>query len=142
MKFGLRDKLFQYIDGFGRRQRRRWIEIWGRFESPYCRVSQKRKKNSWDADQLSDFQFQNMKKPQPEILLVIQLGFSHAKKISEKEILRRIGSGEGTVIFGGYPDHPAASILKKGTIEITSDDIKRKDLFLRRLLKEKELGYY
>ena len=82
-----------------------------------------------------------MKKPQPEILLVIQLEFSHAKKINEKEILRRIGSGEGTVIFGGYHHH-AASILRKGTIEITSDDIKRKDLFLRRLLKEKELGYY
>ena len=144
MKFELKDKAIQYIDNSGKIHRRRWIELCGVFESPYCRITSKTYKTWSDYSfkaQIYDFQFQKMKKPQPELHLVIQLQFSHLKKINEKEILRRIGSGEGDVYFNDVPNDNA-TILREGNIELTCNDMKNRELFLRRLLREKELGYY
>ena len=144
MEFRLLDKSTKYTDVSGKRHRRRWIELSCVFKSPYCIISEK-KYATWQRygsgiRQIVDYQFRKTKKPQKTLYLMIQLEFLHFKKISENEILHRIGKGEGYVYFNNFPELRAET-HRDVTIEISSDNMKR-DLFLRRLLREKELGYY
>lgn len=131
-----------------KRWRRRWIEVVGSFESPYCIISEKHYKYSTSSYkfQQRDYQFRKTNKPQPELILRITLEFYHYKKISIRKIKELICEGRGVPKF----EHPTdvkvpdrlEGIIKIMTIDITSDDIKNKELFLRRLIREKELGYY
>lgn len=129
-----------------RKFRARWLEINGVFESPYCVISEKRYANYiWTSPhrpQLSDYQFRKTIKPQAELNLKIVLEFKHYKKINKNKVKLLICAGEG------YPSFNDTNIPKESciiidtfTLDIGSEDIWDKGLFLRRLIREKELGY-
>ena len=114
----------------------RWLEIIGIFESPYCIISEKRRLHDLSPSLrwVKDYQFRKTTKPQAELELVIVLKIDHNKKINPLEIKRRLGRGEPK----WYGD---AILLNTTRLEINGADL-GKELFLRRLIREKELGYY
>ena len=140
MRFTVIDKVSLATD---RKFRRRWIEVCGVFESPYCVISEKHYKNSLYnyKPQLSDYQFRKTTKPQPELCLKIVIPFRHFKKINDTKIRHLIGVGAGCPQFNSEVNEEC-TIINAYTLEITSEDICNKGLFLRRLIREKELGYY
>lgn len=123
----------------------RWLEIIGIFESPYCIISEKRRLHDLSPSHrwVKDYQFRKTTKPQAELELVIVLKIDHNKKINPLEIKRRLGRGEGVPYF--HNDSPKwygdAILLNTTRLEINGADL-GKELFLRRLIREKELGYY
>ena len=123
----------------------RWLEIVGIFESPYCIISEKRRLHDLSPSLrwVKDYQFRKTTRPQAELKLVIILKIDHNKKINPLEIKRRLGRGEGVPYF--HNDSPKwygdAILLNTTQLEINGADL-GKELFLRRLIREKELGYY
>ena len=124
----------------------RWLEIIGIFESPYCIISEKRRLHDLSPSHrwVKDYQFRKTTRPQAELELVIILKIDHNKKINPLEIKRRLGRGEGVPYF--HNDSPKwygddVVLLNTARLEINGEDL-GKELFLRRLIREKELGYY
>jgi len=122
----------------------RWLEIIGIFESPYCIISEKRRLHDLSLSQrwVKDYQFRKTTRPQAELELVIILKIDHNKKINPLEIKRRLRRGEGVPYFhNDSPKWCGAVLLNTTRLELNGTDL-GKELFLRRLIREKELGYY
>ena len=138
---------FSYIDCIAF-SNYRWVKVIGYFKSPRCVISERRLPGPSGSPRLiRDYQFRKTNKPTQD-LLVVEISFFMSigmkKKISDSRIKSIIRHGGGYVrLLDNIPEMSTVgiNILCNREIEITTSDIKNKELFIYRLVKEKELGF-
>lgn len=124
----------------------RWIKVIGYFISPRCVISERPIKPGVPR-LIIDYQFRKTNKPVQDLLVVeisFFIGTGMKKKISDNYIKSIIRRGGGYVRLLDNIEETStvgANILCNREIEITTGDIKNKELFIYRLVKEKELGF-
>ena len=135
---------FSYIDLIAL-SNYRWIKVIGYFISPRCVISERPVKHSGPL-LIRDYQFRKTNKPVQDLLVVeisFFIGNGMKKKISDSRIKSIIRRGGGYVrLFNNIEEMSplvGTNILCNREIEITTSDIKNKELFIYRLVKEKEL---
>lgn len=136
---------FSYIDYIAF-SKYRWVKVIGYFNSPRCVISERPLKHSGPR-LIRNYQFRKTNKPVQDLLVVeinFFMGNRMKKKISDSRIKSIIRRGGGYVrLLDNIEEMSTAgiNILCNREIEITTNDIKNKELFIYRLVKEKELGF-
>ncbi len=135
---------FSYIDYIAF-SNYRWVKVIGYFKSPRCVISERPAKHSGPR-LIRDYQFRKTNKPTQDLLIVeinFFMGIKMKKKISDSRIKSIIKRGGGYIRLLDNIEEMSivgTNILCNREIEITTSDIKNKELFIYRLVKEKELG--